>query len=219
LSAAVFLVVGARWLAILPDATISSVAFVWIFGMIILGSMSVVRHAEDLAKILGEPLGTLILTLSVSAIEIVTLGIVMTTGAPNPEIARDTMFSVVMLCLNGLIGASLILGALKYKEQDYNLRGGQRVPERHRVARRVRAGRAEFHVHDSGADVLRDRRKASWSPCASGCTRYSSRFRRRAIGRFSWSTAKRQTTMSWRHRPATGTACGSTSPSSSSISR
>jgi Ca2+:H+ antiporter len=33
------------------------------------------------------------------------------------------MFSVVMLCLNGLIGASLILGALKYKEQDYNLRG------------------------------------------------------------------------------------------------
>jgi Ca2+:H+ antiporter len=122
-SAAVFLVVGQRWLAILPDVVMSSFAFAWLFGMIILGSMSVVRHAEDLAEILGEPYGTLILTLSVSAIEIVTLGIVMTTGSPNPELARDTMFSVVMLCLNGLIGASLILGALKYKEQDYNLRG------------------------------------------------------------------------------------------------
>jgi Ca2+:H+ antiporter len=87
------------------------------------GSMAVVRHAEGLAEILGEPYGTLILTLSVSAIEILTLGIVMTTGAPNPELARDTMFSVVMLVLNGLVGLSLILGALRYKEQDYNLRG------------------------------------------------------------------------------------------------
>jgi Ca2+:H+ antiporter len=122
-TATLFLAVGQRWLAILPDVVLSSFAFVWLFGMIIIGSMSVVRHAEDLAEILGEPYGTLILTLSVSAIEIVTLGIVMTTGEENPEFARDTMFSVVMLCLNGLIGASLILGALKYKEQDYNLRG------------------------------------------------------------------------------------------------
>src|SRR5262249_33071234 len=123
LTAAVFLVVGQRWLAILPDVVLASFVFAWLFGMILIGSMAVVRHAEDLAEILGEPYRTLILTLSVSAIEIVTLGIVMTTGDPNPELARDTMFSVVMLCLNGLIGVSLIVGALKYKEQDYNLRG------------------------------------------------------------------------------------------------
>ena len=85
--------------------------------------MAVVRHADGLAEMLGEPYGTLILTLSVAAIEIMTLGIVMTTGDPNPALARDTMFSVVMLVLNGLIGVSLILGALRYKEQDYNLRG------------------------------------------------------------------------------------------------
>jgi len=82
-----------------------------------------VRHADGLAEMLGEPYGTLILTLSVAAIEIMTLGIVMTTGDPNPALARDTMFSVVMLVLNGLIGVSLVLGALRYKEQDYNLRG------------------------------------------------------------------------------------------------
>lgn len=122
-SAVVFLVVGQRWLAILPDVTLASFVFAWLLGMILLGSLSVVRHAEDLAELLGEPYGTLILTLSVATIEITTLGIVMTTGEPNPELARDTMFSVVLLCMNGLIGISLILGALKYKEQNYNLRG------------------------------------------------------------------------------------------------
>jgi len=122
-TAAVFLVLGQRWLVILPDVTLSSFVFTWLFGMIVVGSMSVVRHADHLAEMLGEPYGTLILTLSVATIEIVTIGIVMTTGQPNPALARDTMFSVVMLVLNGLIGLSLILGALRYKEQNYNLRG------------------------------------------------------------------------------------------------
>ena len=122
-TAALFVVVGNRWLAILPHVTVSAFAFAWLFGMIAVGSMSVVRHADGLAEVLGEPYGTLILTLSVATIEIVTLGIVMTTGAPNPALARDTMFSVVMIVLNGLIGLSLILGALRYKEQEYNLRG------------------------------------------------------------------------------------------------
>ena len=112
-TAALFLAVGKRWLVILPDLMLSAFVFAWLFGMIVVGSMAVVRHADALAEVLGEPYGTLILTLSVAAIEIMTLGIVMTTGDPNPALARDTMFSVVML----------ILGALRYKEQDYNLRG------------------------------------------------------------------------------------------------
>jgi len=122
-TALLFAVVGKRWLVILPDVTLSAFAFAGLFGLIVAGSMAVVRHADGLAEMLGEPYGTLILTLSVAAIEIMTLGIVMTTGDPNPELARDTMFSVVMLVLNGLIGVSLVLGALRYKEQDYNLRG------------------------------------------------------------------------------------------------
>src|SRR4029077_13106372 len=120
---AVFLFLGKRWLVILPDVALSSFIFAWLFGLIIVGSIAVVRHAGGLAEILGEPYGTLILTLSVAVIEIMTLGVVMTTGDPNPALARDTMFSVVMLVLNGLIGLSLILGALRYKEQEYNLRG------------------------------------------------------------------------------------------------
>ena len=77
-----------------------------------------VRHADDLAALLGEPYGTMILTLSVASIEIIT-----TTGDPNVTLARDTMFSVVMIVLNGLVGLALLLGGMRYKEQEYNLRG------------------------------------------------------------------------------------------------
>ena len=97
--------------------------FAWLFVVIILGSAAVVRHADGLAALLGEPYGTLILTLSVTSIEIMTIGIVMTTGQPDPTLARDTMFSVVMIVLNGLIGLALLLGGLRYKEQEYNLQG------------------------------------------------------------------------------------------------
>jgi len=102
---------------------IGALMFAWLFVVIILGAMSVVRHADGLAALLGEPYGTMILTLSVASIEIMTIGIVMTTGDPNPTLARDTMFSVVMIVLNGLVGAALLLGGLRYHEQEYNLKG------------------------------------------------------------------------------------------------
>jgi Ca2+:H+ antiporter len=97
--------------------------FAWLFVVIILGAMSVVRHADGLAVLLGEPYGTMILTLAVATIEIMTIAIVMTTGASNPTLARDTMFSVVMIVLNGLVGGALLLGGLRYNEQEYNLQG------------------------------------------------------------------------------------------------
>ncbi|HKE40008.1 MAG TPA: calcium:proton antiporter [Casimicrobiaceae bacterium] len=123
LTSLVLLLVGQEWRAILENLLLSGLAFIWLFGMIILGAVSVVRHADYLAVMLGEPYGTMILTLSVASIEILTIAIVMTTGAPNPTLARDTMFSIVMIVLNGLIGFSLVLGGLRYHEQEYNLKG------------------------------------------------------------------------------------------------
>jgi Ca2+:H+ antiporter len=123
LTVGTFLLLGHRWEVILPDQVLSGLVFVWLFAMIVVGSVAVVRHAEGLAVLLGEPLGTIILTLSVASIEILTIGIVMTTGEPNPTLARDTMFSVVMIVLNGLVGLALLLGGLRHREQEYNLRG------------------------------------------------------------------------------------------------
>jgi Ca2+:H+ antiporter len=122
-TAAIFLLLGQGWEIILPRHVVSGLVFVWLFAMIVLGSVAVVRHADVLAVLLGEPFGTMILTLSVASIEILTIAIVMTTGDPNPSLARDTMFSVVMIVLNGLVGLALLLGGLRHREQEYNLQG------------------------------------------------------------------------------------------------
>lgn len=86
-------------------------------------AFGVVRHADSLAVKLGEPYGTLILTLSVISIEAVMISAVMLTGAENPTLARDTLFSVLMIVLNGILGITLLLGGLRHREQSYNLRG------------------------------------------------------------------------------------------------
>ena len=122
-TAALFALLGHEWLLGQAETLLGALIFAWLFAVIVLGSGCVVRHADALAAILGEPYGTMILTLSVTSIEIMTIAIVMTTGDPDPMLARDTMFSVVMIVLNGLVGIGLLLGGLRYKEQEYNLQG------------------------------------------------------------------------------------------------
>jgi Ca2+:H+ antiporter len=113
------------YLLLSPDLSpaISVAVFLWLFAAVLVGALAVVANADELAVILGEPYGTLILTLSVGSIEIMTIGTVMLTGEANPALARDTMFSVVMIVMNGLTGLALLLGGLRYREQGYNFPG------------------------------------------------------------------------------------------------
>ncbi len=97
----------------------------WIVATILWASFSVLRHADVLAHELGEPLGTLVLTVSVTCIEVSIITAVMFTGEPNPEFARDTMFAVIMLVMNGLIGLALLLGGFLHHEQTCHLQGSQ----------------------------------------------------------------------------------------------
>jgi Ca2+:H+ antiporter len=99
------------------------VVFLWLFAIILWSAISVVRHADCLASKLGEPYGTLILTLSAIAIEVAMISTAMLHGANNPTLARDAMFAVVMIALGGLVGLSLLLGGLRHREQHYNLQG------------------------------------------------------------------------------------------------
>ena len=122
-TAGIFLVFDDRLLSTSLSPVLSSAVFVWLFAAVVIGALTVVANADELADLLGEPYGTLILTLSVGSIEIMTIGTVMLTGLPNPALARDTMFSVVMIVMNGLIGLALLLGGLRYREQGYNLPG------------------------------------------------------------------------------------------------
>ena len=86
-------------------------------------AFAVVRHAESLATLLGEPYGTLILTLSVIGIEVALISSIMITGSNKPTLARETMFSVVMIVLNGLVGLTLVIGGMRHRFQHYNLQG------------------------------------------------------------------------------------------------
>src|SRR5580692_7785718 len=64
--------------------------FAWLFAVIMGSALSVVRHADHLAVRLGEPYGTLILTLSVASIEVISITTMMLHGANNPTLVRDT---------------------------------------------------------------------------------------------------------------------------------
>ena len=69
------------------------------------------HHADQLAERLGEPLGTLVLTGSVIVIELALIASTMLTGDSNPTLARDSMFSVLMIVLTGVKGVTVIVAA------------------------------------------------------------------------------------------------------------
>jgi len=83
-------------------------------------ALRIAHHAEVLALRLGEPYGTLILTLAAVSVEVVILAVLL-QGAPNPTLARDTVFAAVMFDINGILGMAAILGGLKHGSTQYNL--------------------------------------------------------------------------------------------------
>jgi Ca2+:H+ antiporter len=118
-----FLLFGDALRADSTGPAVEAVVFIWLFLAILYSAMSVVRHAEHLAERLGEPLGTLILTLAVTAIEAASISAVMLHSRDQPTVMRDTIFAVIMIILNGMVGTSLLVGAWRHREQSYNLQG------------------------------------------------------------------------------------------------
>ena len=94
--------------------------FFLILAAIIGVAFRIAHHAEVLALRLGEPYGTLILTLAAVSVEVVILA-VMLFGSHSPTLARDTVSSAIMLDINGILGIAAILGGLKHGSQKYNL--------------------------------------------------------------------------------------------------
>jgi len=122
-TAAIFLWFGSPLVENIEHPGAMGVVFVWLFVAVLWSAISVVRHADCLAIKCGEPYGTLILTLSAITIEVMMISAAMLHGKNNPTLARDMMFAVIMIALNGLIGLSLLLGGLRHHEQHYNLQG------------------------------------------------------------------------------------------------
>ncbi|AZD46170.1 calcium:proton antiporter [Pseudomonas chlororaphis] len=90
-----------------------------LIGFIVAASMRVAHHAELLAEKVGDPYGTMILTLAAVLVEVVILAIMMSNEA-SPTLVRDTIYSAVMLDINGILGLAALMGGIKHGEQAYN---------------------------------------------------------------------------------------------------
>ena len=100
-------------------------AVVLVAALLLLGSVfAAVHHAEVVALKVGEPFGSILLALAVTVIEtslIVTA--MLSGGAGENSLARDTVFSAVAIVLNGVVGLCLLVGGVRYHEQVFRVRG------------------------------------------------------------------------------------------------
>lgn len=97
----------------------AAVLLVVLFGTV----FAAVHHAEVIAERIGEPFGTLLLTLAVTVIEVALIATIMLGESGVPTLARDTVFAVVMIVCNGLVGICIFVGGLRYREQDFQVTG------------------------------------------------------------------------------------------------
>ncbi|QRM28498.1 calcium:proton antiporter [Microvirga sp. VF16] len=83
-----------------------------------------VYHAEVVAHRTGEPFGTLVLAVAVTVIEVALIVSVM-VAAPGEKagLARDTVFSGVMIVMNGIVGLCLLWGGARHHEQGFQVHG------------------------------------------------------------------------------------------------
>lgn len=98
--------------------------FAAILLLILFGTVfAAVHHAEVIAMKIGEPYGTLLLTISVIIIEVAVIATIMLGEKSVPTLARDTVFAVIMIVCNGLVGLCILAGGLRYREQEFQVTG------------------------------------------------------------------------------------------------
>jgi Ca2+:H+ antiporter len=122
LAVLLFAVATALGFTFTPSA--AGLVFAAVLLVILFGTVfAAVHHAEVIAERIGEPYGTLLLTLAVTVIEVALIATIMLGDKPVPALARDTVFAVVMIVCNGLVGICILAGGLRYREQDFQVTG------------------------------------------------------------------------------------------------
>jgi Ca2+:H+ antiporter len=107
------------------QSTVAASTILGIFAIVLVLSTVFValHHAEAIAHRVGQPYGTLILTFAVTALEVSIIVSMMLNGANNPTLARESVFSTVMIVCGGVVGICLTLGAWRHSVQDINRQG------------------------------------------------------------------------------------------------
>lgn len=112
-------------LALTGVLAVKSLAVSALVGVLLAGSVfAAVHHAEIIAARVGEPFGSIVLAIAITVIEV---GLILTLmlAAPDggPTVARDTVYSAVMIILCGVTGICILLGSRKHFEQTFKVRG------------------------------------------------------------------------------------------------
>lgn len=94
-----------------------------IVAVIVVCAFGVVGEAEHLAHRLGDPYGTLVLTLSIVMIEVILISAVMLGPGEHATIARDSVMAVSMIILNLVIGVGLLVGGMRHGGMRHNRTG------------------------------------------------------------------------------------------------
>ena len=100
-------------------------ALVAVVAVVLIGAVLVaVHHAEVVAHRVGEPYGSLILAVAVTIIEVgLILSITASGGPQTATLARDTVFAAVMITCNGIVGLSLLVGAVRHHVVEFRAAG------------------------------------------------------------------------------------------------
>ncbi|MFJ4773935.1 calcium:proton antiporter [Streptomyces uncialis] len=126
---------AARWTAIVPVLSVVLLALTWgrdmpggivalITVVLALAVLAAVHHAEVVAHRVGEPLGSLVLAVAVTIIEVALIVTLMADGGDkSATLARDTVFAAVMITCNGVVGVSLLAASLRHRVAVFNPEG------------------------------------------------------------------------------------------------
>ncbi|WP_427868967.1 calcium:proton antiporter [Leucobacter luti] len=86
------------------------IALASIIVVILIAAFGVVEQAEQLAHRLGDPYGSLVLTLSIVIIEVVLIAAVMLGPGEHATIARDSVSAVSLIIMGFVLGLSMLVG-------------------------------------------------------------------------------------------------------------
>ena len=123
------------WTTVTPLLAAVALALTWgrhpggvvltVLALLLVGAvLAAVHHAEVVAHRVGEPYGSLVLAVAVTIIEVgLIVTLMVTTDKDTAGLARDTVFAAVMITVNGIVGISLLVGALKHHLAVFNPEG------------------------------------------------------------------------------------------------
>ena len=124
-----------HWPIFVPISAFVVLAAAWLSGtgpvllaasivMVIASVLAAVHHAEVVAHRVGEPFGTLVLALAITAIEVALIvSLMLVSGSDQSTLARDTIYATVMIIVSGVVGICVLLGGLRHHEQVFRIEG------------------------------------------------------------------------------------------------